>query len=207
LSDCGRHPRLALSCNRFLIPADEAAIGQHPTLAPPLLRAYRQTVINDAAIIPKVIWLNGAINSGKSTTAKELQKLVPKTAHVEVDSLNAFIDWMPLEHSVGIDLDNALAVATVFFNYALNVVITYPLSTTCYEHIVRRAILPLRFFTLKPSLKICCQDRGQRRLSDWERERISFHYNGGVNLDIGAVIDNSYLSGAECAARVLELFR
>jgi chloramphenicol 3-O-phosphotransferase len=77
---------------------------------------------------PMVIWLNGAINSGKTATAKALQKLVPRTAHVEVDSLNAFIDWMPLQESIPIDLDNAVAVATVFFSHRLNVVVTYPLN-------------------------------------------------------------------------------
>src|SRR5215470_12078706 len=102
---------------------------------------------------PKIIWLNGAINSGKTATAKELQKLVPKTAHVEVDSLNAFIDWMPLEDSIPIDLDNAVAVARVFVSHGLNVVVTYPLSTICYERVLQRAALPVRFFTLRPSLE------------------------------------------------------
>src|ERR1700724_3065460 len=125
---------------------------------------------------PKVIWLNGAINSGKTATAKALQALIPRTAHVEVDSLNAFINWMPLQESIPIDLDNAVAVATVFFSYGLNVVVTYPLSTACHERVVDRATFPLRFFTLKPSLEICLRDRGQRPLSDWERQRISYHY-------------------------------
>jgi hypothetical protein len=155
---------------------------------------------------PKLIWLNGAINSGKTATAKELQKLLPKTAHVEVDSLNAFIDWMPLHDSIPIDLDNAVAVATVFFSHGLNVVVTYPLSATCYERVLLRDnTLSFRFFTLKPTLDICARDRGQRPLSDWERQRISFHYNGGIRLDIGVVIDNSCMTAAECASRVLAL--
>jgi len=154
---------------------------------------------------PKVIWLNGAINSGKTATAKELQKLIPRTAHVEVDSLNAFIDWMPLDDSIPIDLDNAVAVANVFFSRGLNVVVTYPLSTGCHAQVLQRASLPLRFFTLRPSLEACLRDRGQRPLSEWERERIRFHYNGGIDLTIGAVIDNSHMTSAECAARVLAL--
>jgi hypothetical protein len=36
-----------------------------------------------------------------------------------------------------------------------------------------------------------------------ERQRISFHYNGGLNLDLGVVIDNSCMTSAECAASVL----
>jgi chloramphenicol 3-O-phosphotransferase len=178
-------------------------------------RAYGYPLASDEMAIefriiergaPILIWLNGAINSGKTATARELQKLLPKTAHVEVDSLNAFIDWMPLHDSIPIDLDNAVAVATVFFSHGLNVVVTYPLSTTCYERVVRRGdTLPFRFFTLKPSLDICLRDRGQRLLSDWERQRISFHYNGGIRLDIGVVIDNSCMTVAECASEVLTL--
>jgi chloramphenicol 3-O-phosphotransferase len=101
--------------------------------------------------IPKVVWLNGAITSGKTATAAKIQKLLPRTAHVEVDSLNAFIDWMPLEDAIAIDLDNAVAVTTVFVSRGLNVVVTYPLSTTCHERVLQRATFALRFFTLIPS--------------------------------------------------------
>jgi chloramphenicol 3-O-phosphotransferase len=152
---------------------------------------------------PIAIWLNGAINSGKTATAKALQTLVPRTAHVEVDSLNAFIDWMPLEDSIPIDLENAVAVANVFLAYGLNVVVTYPLSTACYARIADRLTLPLRLFTLRPPLETCLQDRGRRSLSDWERQRIAYHYNGGIDLDIGIAIDNSSMTAAECAARIL----
>jgi hypothetical protein len=71
--------------------------------------------------------------------------------------------------------------------------------------VVDRATFPVRFFTLKPSLEICLQDRGQRPLSNWERQRISYHYAGGINLEIGVVIDNSCMTIADCAAEILEL--
>ncbi len=155
-------------------------------------------------LAPRLIWLNGAVNSGKTATAKAIQSLLPQTAHVEVDSLNAFINWMPLDDSIPIDLDNAVAVATVSFSRGLNVVVTYPLGATCHAR-VSRTTLPFRFFTLRPSLETCLQDRGQRQLSDWERQRVSFHHGGGIRLDIGEVIDNSSMTIAQCASKVLVL--
>ena len=152
---------------------------------------------------PTVVWLNGAINSGKTATAKALQKLMPRTAHVEVDNLNAFIGWMPLNEAIPIDLDNAIAVAGVFVAHQVNVVVSYPLSTACHRRVSERASFPIRIFTLKPPLEICLKDRGQRPLSDWERQRIRYHYGGDLDLEIGVVIDNSTMSSADCAATIV----
>ena len=110
-----------------------------------------------------------------------------------------------MNESIPIDLENAVAVAHVFLAYGLNVVVTYPLSANCHKLVVDRAKFPLSVFTLRPPLEVCLRDRGQRSLSDWERQRISYHYNGGINLDIGYVIDNSCMTSVECAAKILEL--
>ena len=56
-----------------------------------------------------IILLNGSINSGKTTVAKQLIQLLPRTAHVEVDDLREFIRFLPLAEAI--PLNPALAVA------------------------------------------------------------------------------------------------
>ena len=43
-----------------------------------------------------IIFLNGSINSGKSTIAKLLVKAMPNAAIVEIDALREMINWMPI---------------------------------------------------------------------------------------------------------------
>ena len=72
-----------------------------------------------------IIFLNGSINSGKSTIAKLLAEKLGNSAIVEIDSLREFIDWMPLDKSIPINLENAVAVTKVFVKNNLNVIIPY----------------------------------------------------------------------------------
>lgn len=43
-----------------------------------------------------IIFLNGSINSGKSTVAKILANNISDVALVEIDALRFMIDWMPI---------------------------------------------------------------------------------------------------------------
>ncbi len=40
-----------------------------------------------------IIFINGPINSGKTTVAKILSSKIPNTVNVEIDNLHEFIDW------------------------------------------------------------------------------------------------------------------
>jgi hypothetical protein len=148
-----------------------------------------------------LIVLNGSINAGKTTTAQTLARLLPNTAHIEVDSLREFIAWMPLEESIPINLENAVAVARVFLKYGLHVVLSYPLRAADYEWLRQQFDCPIHFFTLRPPLATSQSQRGTRVLSEWEIARIAYHYTtAGANPDLGIVIDNSQMS-AEVTAR------
>jgi len=138
-----------------------------------------------------IIFLNGSINSGKSTIAKLLAEKLGDSAILEIDSLRAFIDWMPLDQSIPINLENAVAVAKVFVKNNLNVIIPYPLDKENYNYLVSE-LNELHVFTLSPRLEVALQDRGTRKLTDWEKERIKYHYSIGINNpDFGTIIDNS----------------
>ena len=51
-----------------------------------------------------IIFINGSINSGKSTISKLLVEGLPNTALIEIDSVRAMIDWMPLEQAIPLTL-------------------------------------------------------------------------------------------------------
>jgi len=159
--------------------------------------------------MPKLIFLNGCINAGKSTVAGRLKRIVPGLAHVEVDDLHGFIAWMPIEKAIHLNLENAIAVTKNFLGAGLDVLFTYPLSKGDFENLrtrlgdMRTEILPI---TLYVDREIGKTNRGRRELTDWEQARIDWmHENGLARPGIGPVIDATRLSIEETADAVLRL--
>ena len=154
-----------------------------------------------------ILLLNGSINAGKSTVSKRLCELLPRTAHVEVDSLREFISWMPLEESIPINIEAAIAVTKVFVRQGLNVIFSYPLRPEDYELILRELSelgVPVYGVTLRPRLEVSLTNRGTRQLTDWERSRIPYHYETRLNEPtFGIVIDNSEQTPDETAREIL----
>lgn len=74
-----------------------------------------------------IIFISGSINSGKSTVAAILERRIPRTAIVEVDAIRKMIEWMPLEESIPINLENAISITRNFTKNGLNTVIAYPI--------------------------------------------------------------------------------
>jgi uridine kinase len=153
-----------------------------------------------------VVFISGSINSGKTTTAKLLQTKLPNTAHIEVDDLHAMIDWMPLEEAIPINLQNTLAVTMNFLKENISVIISYPLSKMEFEFFNKH--LPLEtdrfFFILNPRIDYALNNRGARELTEWEVERIKYHYASGVNNPgFGIVMDNTMQSPAETVSDML----
>lgn len=153
-----------------------------------------------------VVFISGSINSGKTTTAKLLQTKLPNTAHIEVDDLRAMIDWMPLEESIPLNIQNALSVAMKFLEKGISVIISYPLSKAEFEFFNKH--LPIGtdrfFFTLNPRIDYALKNRGERELTEWEIERIKYHYQIGVNNPgFGITIDNTIQSPEETVSDML----
>ena len=142
-----------------------------------------------------IIFINGSINSGKSTLAKLLSKKLENCAVLEIDSLRNFIDWMPIEKAIPINLENAISLIKNFDENRLNVIIPYPLSEKNYDFIktnLSELNSKIYFFTLAPKLEEVLKDRGERKLDDWERERIKYHYQIGINQpSFGKIIDTT----------------
>lgn len=158
-----------------------------------------------------IILINGSINSGKTTTGRLLAALLPRTAHVEVDTLREFVACLPLDEAIPINLENAAAVTRNLVARHFHVVLTYPLGDE--DHAYLRAAFadlgtPIHTFTLGPALEVALADRGERRLSEQERRRIREQYADGRHRPpFGVTIDTSALRPEEAAAAILDHIR
>jgi energy-coupling factor transporter ATP-binding protein EcfA2 len=155
-----------------------------------------------------IIFLNGSINSGKSTIAKLLAKAMPNTAIVEIDMLREMINWMPIDQAVPINLENAVAVIRNFTKHGISCIVPYPLSEKNYAYIVNALSdlgTPIHYVTLAPSIETALSDRGTRKLDDSERERIKHHYAIGIHApSFGTVINNTKQTPEETTEEILK---
>lgn len=56
------------------------------------------------------------------------------------------------------------------------------------------------FFTLSPDIDVVLNNRGNRELKEYEKERIKYHYDVGINNpDFGEIINNSKQTAEETA--------
>lgn len=156
-----------------------------------------------------VILIGGPVNSGKTAVAAAVARLLPGTAHVEVDSLRAFVPWMPLADAIPVSLESAAVVARVFLRRGLHVVVDYPLSAPDRDFLVAALAIPqerVRAFTLRAPLEVLLTDRGGRGLVDRERARILEQHRAGVGRPpVGTVVDNHGRPAEETARAILEM--
>jgi tRNA uridine 5-carbamoylmethylation protein Kti12 len=150
-----------------------------------------------------IIFINGSINSGKSTIAKILSQKIKKSALIEIDSLRDFIDWMPLKESIPINLENTVSIIKNFIARNINVIVPYPISQDNYDYLIdnlKDIEDKIIVFTLNPDLDVVLKNRGERELTDWEKERIKYHYSIKINNpSFGEIIDNTNQKPAETA--------
>ncbi len=142
-----------------------------------------------------LIFISGSINSGKTTTSKRLSELL-KADFINVDDLN---DKIP-NFNLATDLDKSMDLAIETINELLdaghNVVANYVLRQRDYARFKHEIHTTEQFvFTLAPRLEVAQSKRGERVLSEWEKERVKYHYNTGIaNPTFGYIIDNSEMT-------------
>lgn len=113
---------------------------------------------------------------------------------------------MPIEDAIPLNLKNTLSLTLNFLAQDINVIITYPLSKTEYEFFNQNLPLEVQrfFFTLNPRLDHALSNRGSRKLTEWEIERIKYHYSTGINNPgFGITIDNTMQSPEETLGDML----
>ncbi len=155
-----------------------------------------------------IIFINGPINSGKSTVAKLLSEKLKRSALVEIDNLHSFIAWMEIDEAVPINLENAVAVIKNFAKRGLDVIVPYPLSLKNYDYImenIKGLDERIYVFTLNPKKGKALSDTKERKLNDWEKNRIEYHYKIGINApSFGKIIDNTDQTPEETVSAILQ---
>ena len=158
-----------------------------------------------------IIFINGSINTGKSTVAKILAKELPNPAIVEIDSLREMIEWMSIDEAVPLNLENAVSVIRNFSRRKFNIIVPYPISKDNYDYLTRNLKdlnIQIYIFTLAPSLEKITSNRGGREIGEKGKERIKHHYNIGIhNPDFGEIIDNTNQTPEETAKYILSKIR
>ncbi len=157
-----------------------------------------------------IIFINGSINSGKSTIAKRLSEKIPNSIVLEIDVLRDFIKFVSLDKAIPINLENAVSLTKNFINHNFSVIIPYPLSKKNYNFLfegLRDVKEKIYTFTLNPSIETVLEGRG-RTLTGWEKERIKHHYKIKINKpDFGMIIDNSHQTPDETTNQILTLLK
>lgn len=150
-----------------------------------------------------IILINGPINSGKTTLARHLAATMPRTAHVEVDTLREFVAFLPLAEAIPVSLENAATVTRNLVRRQFHVVLSYPLGVQDHAYLLAAWAdlgVPIHTFTLAPPLATALADRGGRALSDHERRRIREQYADGRHRPpFGSILDTTHLAVAETA--------
>ena len=156
-----------------------------------------------------IILLNGCINAGKSSVAQALARVLPNTAHIELDDLRHFYSWMPLDESIPVTLEATVAVTRILVARGMHAVLTWPLRNEDYVYLIKHLgalgvpILPI---TLDASAAKLLSNRGERDLTDWEKSRIVEMRVEGYHLrTFGATIDTSERTAEETAEIILGL--
>lgn len=154
-----------------------------------------------------ILLMNGSINAGKTTVSKQIVQMLPRTAHVEVDDLHDFVEWMPLEEAIPLNMANTVAVTRNFVAFGLNVVISSPMPQDSYDYLMQELAplgVPIHAVTLSSSLAVTLTNRGTRELTEKELRRIPELYAEGIpNPPFGMIIDNTHQTPEETARQIL----
>lgn len=161
----------------------------------------------------QIININGPINSGKTTISKLLVKHLPNALFIEVDdllsdeeqkklNLSLTEGWAERTHR----LSDIIKDEKLKQNYE-NIIFAYPITENLYKEWKNFEDKNTFFIniTLSPSLKVCIQNRGNRKLNSWEINRIEEMYKQGYQnppfSDI--IIDNSNQTPLETLSSIL----
>lgn len=153
-----------------------------------------------------LIFISGSINAGKTTVSKLLAANLG-AAVVNVDDLNDTIPNFNLATDLDKSMDVAIATINRYLSEGRDVVANYVLRTKDYERLKREVHTDsIIVVTLAPRLDVAQSQRGSRRLSEWEVSRVKHHYDSGIaNPSFGLIVDNSDLTPAQTADKILNL--
>ncbi len=150
------------------------------------------------------VFVSGPINSGKSTVAALLSRMVPEGRFLDGDDY-APRD-QPFEKRIVIGLARLVEAALLEAGKGRMVAAAHPLSAadwTAVAEAFTRHRVEARCVTLAPPLALALTNRGSRALGDWERNRIAEMYELGFERpSFGLILDNSGETPEATARRI-----
>lgn len=153
-----------------------------------------------------LVFISGSINSGKTATSKAMAKRLG-AVFINVDDLN---DTIP-NFNLATDLDKSMDLAIQTINSHLDsgsdVVANYVLRQKDFDRLKQEVHTNKQYvITLAPRLEVAQSQRGERKLTQWEVQRIKHHYDIGIATpEFGHIIDNSDLTIDETVDNILEI--
>lgn len=155
-----------------------------------------------------LIWVSGAINSGKTTVCKLLNERLIHSVNIELDSLSAFNCKLPIDQKTFYIIQDALDIAANWLKRKYLPILNWPIYgpelVFMMDYAKQLGIKPV-MINLTPTLAVVKQNRGSRELTDWELSRIDHLFtNCQINqTTFGYDIDNGTLTPDETAELVI----
>lgn len=153
-----------------------------------------------------IIFINGTINSGKSTVARLVAKEINNCAILESDTLRHFLPWMTVDEAIPLTIKNTISVLKNLTEEGINTIVPYPIRKEDYEQLIAEleSIDTMHFFTLQRDIEISMTNTNERVLTEWERDRINYHFESGlVNPDFGIVVHSTNQTPEETTQQIL----
>jgi dephospho-CoA kinase len=152
-----------------------------------------------------IIFINGSINSGKSTAGRILAKEL-EFEFVEFDDIRSTIPEPDIDKALPRVFEKGIELLNRLHKSNKSVIVAYPLSLKNYNLLKSKLLITPKVITLSPRLEVALKDRGERKLEESERERIKYHYKIGINKpSFGDIIDNSDISIKETVDKAREI--
>lgn len=156
-----------------------------------------------------IIFINGNLNSGKSTISRGLSEKLGNSAIVEIDRLREFIWWMPVEEAVPLSLENAICIIKNFTRHKLNVIVPYVITQKNYAYLESElADLDEKriYITLDRSLEQLLNNSGNREHFEQDAARIQVLFGRRVHKPtFGTIIDTTNLSVDQTIDEVMKI--
>jgi len=152
-----------------------------------------------------IIFINGSINSGKSTVGRLLAKEL-EYEFVEFDDIRNTISEPDIDKALPLVFEKGIELLNQLHKSNKSIIVAYPLSLKNYNLLKSKLLITPKVITLSPRLEVVLKDRGERKLEEAERERIKYHYKIGINNpSFGDIIDNSDISIEETVNKAREI--
>jgi cytidylate kinase len=155
-----------------------------------------------------IVFINGSINSGKTTTSKALAERLG-AAFINVDDLNDTIPNFNLATDLDKSMDLAIKTINDYTKQDKDVIANYVVRQKDFDRFANEIeTRPQIIITLAPRLEVAQGKRGDRELSEWEVSRVKHHYDTGIaSPKFGYILDNSELTVDETVERILNIIK